>query len=294
MQKPKPIRRLLLSLCSLLAVCVLLTPAGYCWARQAGHGTTQDQPPDLVEALKRDRFDDFDLERIAKAHDLQAIDVLEERFQQRHDHTLGVQALQAELPSASKHSDGRFETDWSNMENELHIASVLIRLGVKDDVYWNYLAEQAQAIIKINILFPLKADARDGTSPKFVAWAKSRNLDQNAAFIYEVMKMPGPVLFLAITGDPRGIPLLRQGLTSPNSIIQVASARGLAELRDKSSVPLIIAACKKASASERTALAESLLYFDDSQAQTYAALNLPKTNYAAVRQRIAQGHTPFH
>lgn len=112
-------------------------------------------------------------------------------------------------------------------------------------------------------------------------------------FIYEVMKMPGPVLLLAVTDDPRGIPLLRQGLTSSNSIIQVASARGLAELRDERSVPLIIAACKKASTFERTAIAESLLYFDDPQAQTYAVLNLPKKNYAAVRQRIAHGHTPF-
>ena len=77
-------------------------------------------------------------------------------------------------------------------------------------------------------------------------------------------------------------------------MIQMLSAKGLAQLRDKESVPLIIAACKKASASERNALAESLLYFDDPQAQTYAALNLPKETYLSLRQRIAQGHTPFN
>lgn len=139
------------------------------------------QFPRVTESTKRDHIDDFDLEKIAKAQDLQAIPLLEERFQRRRSHTLDVQALQTELPSASSHSDNRFETDWSNMETELHIASVLIRLGVKDDVYWNYFAEQVRAILRINIPFPLTADAQDGSNPKFVEWAKSRNLDQNAA-----------------------------------------------------------------------------------------------------------------
>jgi hypothetical protein len=295
-------RRLIFSLlgqnlCLLLIGYALLIPAGHCWA-QAGRGTAQGQSPDLVEALERDNIDDFDLEKIAKAQDLQAIPLLEDIFQRRRSHTLSVRALQSKLPSTLSHGDSRFETEWLNLENELHIASVLVRLGVKDDVYWNYLAEQVQAILELNIPFPWETDAQEGpnppTSPKFVAWAKSRNLDQNTAFMYEVMKMPGPVLLMAATDDPRGIPLLRQGLKSANPMIQMLSAKGLAQLRDKESVPLIIAACKKASASERNALAESLLYFDDPQAQTYAALNLPKKNYAAVRQRIAQGHTPFN
>jgi hypothetical protein len=74
----------------------------------------------------------------------------------------------------------------------------------------------------------------------------------------------------------------------------MVSADGLAQLHDRESVPLIIALCKRASVSERNALAESLVYFDDPQAQTYAALNLPKETYLSIRQRIAQGHTPFN
>jgi hypothetical protein len=289
----------------LLIGYALLIPAGHCWA-QAGRGTAQGQSPDLVEALERDNtgVDDgdvklpSDLEKIAKTHDMRAIPVLEEIFDQRRSHTLSIRALQSKLPSASSRGDSRFETDWLNMENELHIASILIRLGAKDDVYWNYLAEQVQAALKINIPFPLKIEAQEGpnppTNPEFLAWAKSRNRDQNVTFMFEFSVLPSPVLFLATTDDSRGIPLLRQGLKSANPMIQMVSAKGLAGLRDKESVPLIIAACEKASASERTALAESLLYFDDPQAQTYAALNLPKKNYAAVRQRIAQGHTPFN
>ena len=294
------------NLCPLLVGCTLLIPAAYCWARQAGHGTTQGQSPDLVEALKRDStgVDDgdvkllFDLKRVADTHDLQAVPVLEEIFDQRRSHTLSVRALQSKLPSASSHGESRFETEWLKLEDELHIASVLIKLGVKDDVYWNYLAEQVQAIVRINIPFPFKTDAQEGpnpsTSPEFTAWVKSRNLDQNEAAIYQLTKMPIPVLLLATMDDPRGIPLLRQGLKSANPIIQMASADGLAQLHDNESVPLIIATCKKVSVSERNKLAESLLYFDDPQAQAYAALNLPKETYISIRRRIAQGHTPFN
>jgi len=294
------------NLCPLLVGCALLIPAVYCWARQAGHGTAQGQSPDLVEALKRDStgVDDGDvkfvgdLERIAKTHDVQAIPVLEEIFDQRRSRTVGVDTLLSKLPRPPHQVEDSYEAEELNWRNELHIASVLIRLGVKDDVYWNYLAEQVQATLRLKIPFPWKTDAQEGpnppTSPKFVAWAKSRNRDQNVAAMFQLRDMPSSVLLLATTDDPRGIPLLRQGLESANPMIQMVSANGLAELHDKQSVPLIIDVCKKASASERNALAESLLYFDDPQAQTYAALNLPKETYLSLRQRIAQGHTPFN
>src|SRR6185437_15655297 len=191
----------------------------------------------------------FDLKRVADTHDLQAVPVLEEIFDQRRSHTLSVRALQSKLPSASSHGESRFETEWRKLEDELHIASVLIKLGVKDDVYWNYLAEQVQAIVRINIPFPFKTDAQEGpnpsTSPEFTAWVKSRNLDQDEAVIYQLTKMPIPVLLLAMMDDPRGIPLLRQGLKSANPIIQMVSADGLAQLHDNESVPLSSPPAKK-------------------------------------------------
>src|SRR6185312_5262231 len=84
------------NLCPLLVGCTLLIPAAYCWAKQAGHGTTQGQSPDLVEAHKRDStgVDDgeislpSDLEKIAKAQDLQAIPLLEDLFPRHRSHTL--------------------------------------------------------------------------------------------------------------------------------------------------------------------------------------------------------------
>jgi hypothetical protein len=48
-----------------------------------------------------------------------------------------------------------------------------------------------------------------------------------------------------VSGDPRGIPLLREALKSPNSDIVLAGVRGLARAGDKDSIPLIVEACKR-------------------------------------------------
>jgi HEAT repeat protein len=261
---------------------------------------------DPLEAFERDTKGShdgeislgYDVERIARVHEVQAIPLLEQVFAQRRNRTLGVGAMRSKLPSTSDQSDVGFQTDCLNLQIELHIASVLIRLGVKDVVYWNYLAEQAQAALEINIPFPIKTDAQEGPNPppnpEFAAWVRSRNLDRNVTAMYELMYLPTSVNLLAMTDDPRGIPLLRQALLSANPMIQAVAAQGLASLQDKDSIPQIIAACKKASASERTALARSLVYFDDPQARAFAELNVPATTFRELLQAKAQGHTPFN
>lgn len=293
------------AVCAIVTGCALLAVTPYSRASQADAGTAQSQSSDLVEAVKRDNtgVDDgeikvpSDLEKIAKAHDVQAIPVLEKIFDQRSKQTLGIKALLAKIPPPPHNVETTYEENEIKLQIEMHIASVLIELGVKDDLYWNYLAEQTRASLAINMPFPVKTDAQEGPNPpenpELLAWAKSRNLDQDAVAMFQFMVLPTPISFLASTGDPRGIPLFRQGLTSQNPLVQAFAAKGLANLRDNDSVPLIIATCKKVSASERTLLARSLLYFDDPQAQTYAALYLPRETYNYIRQRIAQGHTPF-
>jgi HEAT repeat protein len=78
------------------------------------------------------------------------------------------------------------------------------------------------------------------------------------------------VLFLAETGDPRAIPLLRRALVSPNFLIQVEGVQGLTDLQDKASIPFIIAACRNAPAELASALAGFLVEFDDPQTQSAA------------------------
>ena len=289
-----------------LITCTLLGACAYCWAGQANRNTGRSHQLDPLQTLKRDTqyVEDGnimvgrDLERIADAHETQAIQFLEQMFLEHRTQTLGIDTILSKIPPATSQDDSAYETSQMNLQNELHIANVLIRLGVHDDVYWTYLANQAQASLEINMPFNTAVDAlgehNPPTNPAFLAWGKSHNADKNEAAMFQFFVQPTPIMFLATTADPRGAPLLRQALASTNPLIQASAAKGLALLHDNSSIPLIIAACNRIPVSARAPLAESLLYFDDPQAQQYAQLNLPKDTYLSVRQRIAQGHTPFH
>ena len=132
-----------------------------------------------------------------------------------------------------------------------------------------------------------------GPSPEFVAWATAHNLDADALGEQQVYWAAGPVRLLAITGDPRSIPLLRRALLSPNYMIEIAAAMGLAEIHDDSSVPMIIEACKKAPAEVAEAMARSLVYFDGSDAQNAVDQFIPKDDAKMLRDNRARGKKPF-
>src|ERR1035441_7667954 len=64
-------------------------------------------------------------------------------------------------------------------ETKAMIASALVRLGDKDDAYWDFLVKQATAVLDSDLPFPYNLSG--GTpespfSPEFLAWAKARNL----------------------------------------------------------------------------------------------------------------------
>lgn len=90
--------------------------------------------------------------------------------------------------------------------------------------------------------------------------------------------LPLALSALARTGDPRGVPLLRKALTSPNLFIASVAAAGLAQANDLSSVPVIIDACKRLPPKMAGLLADSLLFFDDPQAQSTFASYFPTIN----------------
>jgi HEAT repeat protein len=91
---------------------------------------------------------------------------------------------------------------------------------------------------------PIQYDAQGkavGQSPEFDAWVKVHNqaledAGANALYVY-----PGVVLLLGGTRDWKAIPLLRQALSSPNYLIGIAAADGLAEIGDATAGPLILA-----------------------------------------------------
>jgi HEAT repeat protein len=100
--------------------------------------------------------------------------------------------------------------------------------------------------------------------------------------------------FLAMTGDPRGLPLLRQAMRSSNFMIQAMAAKGLAKLQDKESVPSIIAACERAPSDVAPAIAEALAFIDDPNAQSEAEARLSKDQVSGLREaRKVPGNDVF-
>ncbi len=177
------------------------------------------------------------------------------------------------------------------------VAQVLLALGDKKDVYWNYLAELADSILESDAPNPMQFDAEGkgvpGLSPDWVAWAKAHNqpasAGEDAIYVY-----PGIIGLLGMTRDPRAIPLLRQALAFPNYMIQTAATMGLAEMQDKSSVPLIIDACKRAPAEVAEVMARSLVYFDAPEAQNAVDTYIPKQRAQMLREARARGEGALH
>jgi hypothetical protein len=177
------------------------------------------------------------------------------------------------------------------------IARVLVKLGDKDDFYWDFLVKLATPALESDapdfMNFESQGKSGEGPSPAFIDWAKAHNVPPNGpdgtAAEDSVYMFPGKVLLLVATGDPRAIPLLRQALSSPNHMIEIAAAQGLAELQDKGSIPLIIQACERGPAEAASVIAGSLVYFDDADAQSAVDTYVPKDYVKILREARAHG-----
>ncbi len=227
--------------------------------------TVPTQSEQLETAIASVRSADdgaLDVEIIAEAKEVRAIPALEERF-------------------------GRS----SNIDTKSRIASGLVRLGDKDDTYWNLLLEQATLALDSDIPFP-GDQTMDQFSGAIKAWADAHRISVNTAAESAAYGLPGKVFELAITGDPRGIPLLRRALQSPSPVIVTFAAQGLAEIQDRESIPMIVAACKRRP-KFASLFARSLIYFDDPRAQNALDLYARKEDAKLWRDQRTQGMKPF-
>lgn len=221
------------------------------------------KPPNPLEALRQGQL--RAIEKVIESKNRAAIPILEEQF-----------------------ANGPFAIP----PDKAHIASALIRLGEKDEIYWGYLVQQARNAVHSGMPSPVGYDAQGNTiagpSPEFTAWAQARNLAPETA-AGEAMFNAGYILFLAQTEDPRGIPLIRQALLSPDYMMEVMAAKGLAGMGDKDSIPLIIQACRRAPYEVADAISTgALLYFDDPQAQAAVDEYVPKGIASDLRADIAK------
>ncbi len=209
-----------------------------------------DKAAKAMDALRRGNLAEADIDLLARERFVQAIPDLKKQFESIED---------------EKDKD--------------RLATALVRLGDKDPAAWNYLTARAGEALSSDVPDIQQFDANGKTSssdpsPKFLAWAKAHNLTPEAAEQRMALNDTA-VLLLGESGDRRAIPLLRQGLSSQDSILQVFSARGLAQLQDKASIPLIVAACEQAPAGVAAAIARWLLDFNDPEAKSGAKVFLP-------------------
>jgi hypothetical protein len=229
---------------------------------------------DAIEKARQDNPESvYYVEQIAHAGAVQAVPMLEEKFARTKEPL-----------------------------DKAKIAQVLIKLGDKDDTYWDYLVRLATPALESDapdfMNFHSQGKSSPGPSPAFIAWAKAHNVPANGpngnAAEESVYMSPGKVGLLGLTGDPRAIPLLRQALSSPNHMIEIVAASGLAEMQDNDSIPLIIEACRRAPVEAGAVIAESLVYFDDAEAQRAVDTYVPKDTAKIIREARAQGKkTPF-
>jgi hypothetical protein len=160
-----------------------------------------------------------------------------------------------------------------------NIANALLMYGQKDDAYWSVLYKRAQEIVDSNAPYPLVFDEngksiRGAISRDFLQWVSDNNLSKDEA-LREQLGSPAELQMMAEIGDPRGLPILRKGLSSSNYGIRAMAARGLALLQDKDSIPPIIQAAKTVPSEVQGWIARPLLAFDDSRAREAAEELIP-------------------
>lgn len=159
------------------------------------------------------------------------------------------------------------------------LAGALVRLVPGELVYWNYVAAQCRLAVESDAPSPftvsgMDAQGKPSYSPEFLAWAEKHHVEVTNGDD-PFYQLPGAVMNLARLGDPRGIPLLREGLLSQTPLIQSSAAMGLAQIPDKASIPLILAAIKRNPVNAATIAMFALSYFDDDEAQAEVRLCFP-------------------
>jgi hypothetical protein len=262
----------------LLMLCALLAgnAHGQTVQTQPGRRIYEADKANVADAIAKVKSGDFagvDVDMIRRGGAVEAIPILKEQFTRVHDPL-----------------------------NKAQIASVVIRLGDRDKTYWDFLVKEATPALESDapdfMNFDPKAKTGAGPSPEFIAWAKAHNVPPNGpngtAAEDSMYNFPGIVGFLGLTGDARAIPLLRKALSSPNHMIETVAAEDLAEMQDKASIPFIIEACKRAPPAAAALIAESLIYFDDAEAQSAVDTYVPKDRAKILREARARGkRTPY-
>ncbi len=249
------------------ALAAVLSPAAVSAQNGPAPPSQSDQLATSLARAKSGNVDVVDVEIIAEAGAVQAIPSLEEQFVRTTD-----------------------------VDTKTKIANGLVRLGDKHNTYWNYLLEQATLALDSEVPDAVFSDPLGKTvdqNSELQAWAQAHNVSANTAAQSALYDLPGKVLELADTGDPRGIPFLRRALQSRNYMIAVWAARVWFRFRIKTRYRLLLPRAQRAPTGYASAIAKSLIWFDDPRAQTAVDTYMPKEHAKIWRDARVQGMGVF-
>lgn len=155
------------------------------------------------------------------------------------------------------------------------IANSLIELGNKDDKYWDFLAARARARVEDDMPMPM-AYGTNGKAIKgkfaddYLAWCKKKGIEPESMTMDAFYASQNDILAISKTKDRRAIPILMKGLQSPNHMVVMRSAEGLASLQHEEAADGIIAACERLPAESAGTIARYLVFFKSPKAQAAA------------------------
>lgn len=177
------------------------------------------------------------------------------------------------------------------------IASLLVQIGDSNHVYWNVLVPEADAVLSSPVPVPSSVKAGPFELDKVYtaeqkAWANANNMSLLQMYSEIVSAQPARFAPLAATGDPRSLPILRTALKSKNPMIQGQATLGLAILRDKDSIPTIVAICRE-DPSLADFLINGLLDFHDPAADKAFRQLFPDRDLEQARQNAVTDEDPY-
>ena len=147
------------------------------------------------------------------------------------------------------------------------IASVLLALGQKDDIYFDEIAGAARDAIEADPPASLLSDTQGNETaqkrnPAFEVWCAARALEWDQC-TFRMAAYVRAIGALSATKDRRSIDILRKALRASSYVIVLSAANGLAILNDTDSIPLIAQACARLPQLEAERIVAFLTNFED-------------------------------
>lgn len=148
-----------------------------------------------------------------------------------------------------------------------YLAFALLKVGRKDEIYFEELAQYARAAIAstapVSVGYDKEGNAiTDHLNPAFLRWCEDNHLalqDRKES----VTPYGFDVLLLGQTKDRRAVPILRKALVVTNDGIVWSAVRGLAGMNDTDSIPLITSSLQRFPPNIAAGIASGLIEFDD-------------------------------